>query len=87
MRFVAMRDLKINASGVLDGLEEGDVVVTRRGKPAAAMIRLDEDLLDDYILAHHPRFLAEVESARREYLKRGGISRAEMRRGLKPRRG
>ena len=87
MKFIAMRDLKINASGVLDKLDDGDVVVTRKGKPAAAMIRLDEDLLEDFILAHHPHLLASVETARREYLKKGGISHDEMRGRLKPRRG
>ena len=87
MKFIAMRDLKINASGVLDELEDQDVVVTRKGKPAAAMIRLDEDLLEGFILAHHPLLLQEVEAARLEYLKKGGIYHEAMRKRLKPRNG
>ena len=87
MKFVAMRDLKINASAVLDGLEDGDIVVTRNGKPAAAMIQLDEDSLEDFILAQHPRLLQEAETARREYRKKGGISHEDMRGRLKSRRG
>ena len=87
MKFVAMRDLKINASGVLDDLEGEDIVVTRKGKPAAAMIHLDENILEDFILAHHPLLLQEAETARREYRKKGGISHEKMRGRLKPKRG
>jgi PHD/YefM family antitoxin component YafN of YafNO toxin-antitoxin module len=78
MKFVTLRDLKINPSRVLDGLGEHDVVVIRKGKPAAAVIYLDEDMLDDYVLAHHPGLLREVKAARAEYLKSGGIDHATM---------
>lgn len=87
MKFVALRDLKINPSRVLDRLAKEDLVITRRGKPAAALVYLDEDLLDDFILIHHPTLLKEVESARSEYLKRGGISHEAMKKRLERRRG
>jgi antitoxin (DNA-binding transcriptional repressor) of toxin-antitoxin stability system len=78
MKFVTLRDLKINPSQVLDGLGKHDVVVIRKGKPAAAVIYLDEDMLDDYVLAHHPGLLREVKAARAEYMKAGGIDHATM---------
>jgi len=87
MRFVSLRDLKINASKVLGRLSKGDMVVTRNGKPAAALVYLDEDLLEDFILAHHPTLLSEVESARSEFLKKGGISHEAMKKRLLRRRG
>lgn len=87
MRFIALRALKINPSAVLDGLAEGDIVITRRGKPAAALLRLDEETLDEFILAHHPALLQEAEAARREYLAKGGITHSEMKAKVARRRG
>jgi prevent-host-death family protein len=79
MRFVTLRELKINPSRVLDQLVEEDIVITRGGKPAAALVYLDEELLDDFVLAHHPQFLQEVEVARAEYEEKGGIDHETMR--------
>ena len=87
MRFVAMRELRINPSKVLDALAEEDIVVTRNGKPAAALLQLDEELIEDFILAHHPTLLTEVEAARREFRKKGGIRHEEMRSRIERRRG
>lgn len=87
MKFVAMRELKINPSGVLNRLKREDVIVTRNGKPAAAMIMIDEDLLEDFIYAHHPSFMKGLEEARREYLRKGGVDHETMRRRILARRG
>lgn len=87
MKFVALRELKINPSRVLGRLSAEDIIVTRRGKPAAALLRLDEDLLDEFVLAHHPRLLREAESARREFLRKGGVGHAEMRKRVRRRLG
>ena len=78
MKFVAMRELKINPSKVLDRLAREDLVVTRSGKPAAALVPLDEDALDEFVIAHHPTLLYEVEAARAEYGEKGGIGQDEM---------
>ncbi|MBI2371195.1 MAG: type II toxin-antitoxin system Phd/YefM family antitoxin [Deltaproteobacteria bacterium] len=87
MNFVTLRELKINPSKVLDRLAEEDIVVTRRGKPAAALVYLDEDLLDEFVLAHHPKLLKEVEAARAEYEEKGGIDHEAMKRRIERRRG
>lgn len=87
MKFVTLRELKINPSRVLDRLAKEDVVVTRNGKPAAALVCLDEDLLDEFILAHHPRLLRETEAARSEYEAKGGIDHDAMRKRVERRRG
>ena len=78
MRFVALRELKINPSRVLDRLGRDDVVVTRNGKPAAALVPLDEDTLDEFVIAHHPTLLSEVQAALAEYGKKGGVGHDEM---------
>lgn len=87
MKFIAMRELRNNTSKILDQLAKEDIVVTRNGKPAAALVRLDEDLLEEFILAHHPTFLGEVEAARGEYRERGGIDHGEMKKRVERRRG
>src|SRR5439155_26846281 len=40
MEFVSLRDLKINPSKVMGRLSKGDMIVTRNGKPAAALVYL-----------------------------------------------
>ena len=87
MRFVNVRDLRINASRIVKSLRRGDVVVTSRGKPAAAVIYLDEDLLEDLILAHHPTLFKKAEGAYRELKRKGGISHEEMKMRVERRRG
>jgi prevent-host-death family protein len=86
MKFVTLRELKINPSKVLDRLAEEDLVVTRSGKPAAALVYLDEDLLDEFVMAHHREFLEEVEAARTEFQEKGGIDHDSMKK-LVERRG
>ena len=82
MKFITLRELKVNPSKVLDNLGKEDAVVTRGGKPAAALIYLDEDLLDDFVLAHHLTFLKEVEAARAEFQEKGGIYQESMKRRI-----
>jgi prevent-host-death family protein len=87
MKFFAIRDLRNDTTKLLRSLAREDIVITRNGKPAAALVYLDEDSLEDFILARHPTLPKEVESARREYLKKGGISAAAMRKRIERRRG
>ena len=87
MKFVALRELKINPSKVIDHLAEEDTVITRRGKPAAALVYLDEDLLDDFVLAHHPTLLRELDEALSEYEGKGGIDHQAMLKRTRRRRG
>ncbi len=87
MKFIAMRELRNNTSRLLDQLANEDVIVTRNGKPAAALVYLDENLIEDFILAHHPTLLKEVEAARREYEKKGGIDHESIKRRIERRRG
>jgi len=87
MRFIPMRELKINPSAVLNRLGREDMVVTRNGKPAAVLLGLDEDTLEDYMISRNPLFTKELEAAYSEYETKGGISHAEMRKRLGKRRG
>ena len=88
MKFVAVRELQINASRILDKVKKGeDVVLTRLGKPEAALINLTEDELEEFLVLRHPTLLKELKSAYEEYLKEGGVTQEEMREKLQKRRG
>jgi prevent-host-death family protein len=78
VKFVPIRELKINPSKVIRKLGKEGVVITRRGKPVAALTPLDEDLIDDYIFAHHPTLRKEVEEALAEGRRAGGVDHSTM---------
>jgi antitoxin (DNA-binding transcriptional repressor) of toxin-antitoxin stability system len=64
-------------------------VLTRRGRPVAAVVPLDDEDYFSMRLANDPRFIALIERSRASYKATGGISLAEMRRKYsvpKPRR-
>jgi prevent-host-death family protein len=58
------------------------VVVTRRGKPVAAVVGVDELDLESLSLSTNPQFVEIIASARRRLDKEGGIPAAEVRRRL-----
>lgn len=60
------------------------VIITNRGKPRAALVRLTEDDIDDVVLTR-PSFLREIEAARREQAAKGGVPLEEARRRLRRR--
>lgn len=74
MRFANVRDLRNNCAAILRKLSTQDVVITRRGKPVAAVIYMNEDLLDSFILAHHPTLMDGIRQDLGRW--RGGRLRA-----------
>jgi prevent-host-death family protein len=65
---VGVRELKNRASEILRAVrEEGaEYIITYQGRPSAVLlpIDIDEEDLEDYILAHHPHFVELREQAR-----------------------
>ncbi len=51
MNVVSIRDLSRNPSAVVDEVERSGrpALVTRHGKPIAALVRIDEDRLEEWI--------------------------------------
>lgn len=85
MKFVSLRELRLRTPSVLRRVARGEkIVITNRGKPQAALVRLTEDDIDDLVLTH-PSLLHEVDAARREYDAKGGVPLAEARRRLRSR--
>ena len=74
MKFVSVRELRIQTPDVLKRVARGEkVIVTKRGKPQAALVKLTEDDIDDLILSQ-PHFLEELDAAKQEYEEEGGLS-------------
>lgn len=87
MKFVTIRELKINGSKVVRKLKEEDAIVTFHGKPVAALLPVDEDTIEEFIIAHSPELLAELAQSYREYREKGGADLGTVKRKLKRRRG
>ncbi len=63
------------------------VVVTRRGKPMAAVVPLNSDDWEDFVVSQDPGFIEVIKRSDERYRAEGGISLEEVRRkyGLPPR--
>jgi len=69
---VGIRELKNRTSEILRAVrEEGaEYIITYQGRPAAILLPIDEEDLEDYVLAHHPR-LVELRERARQAIRQG----------------
>jgi antitoxin (DNA-binding transcriptional repressor) of toxin-antitoxin stability system len=65
---------------------EEPVVVLRRGKPFAALVPLDDEDWEDFVVSRHPEFLTILQRSQERYQAEGGITLAEMKRRYAPSR-
>jgi prevent-host-death family protein len=65
-----------------DEAEREPVVVTRDGKPIAALLPIENADLETVSLSTNPKFLALIERSRARQAAEGGIASEEMRRRL-----
>lgn len=65
---VSIRDLANNASAVVDEVATSGrpAVVTKHGKPVAAVVPIDQEALEDWVLANAPEFVANMAEADEE---------------------
>ena len=63
MKFASVREISQHPSRFVDLKEP--VIITKRGKPLRAMISMDEEELEDFILAQHLGLEDEIEKALR----------------------
>ena len=59
------------------------VILTRAGRPVAALVPIENADLETLTLSNHPGFLALIERSRARQKAEGGISSAKMRRRLR----
>jgi len=73
MKFTSVRELHNKTAEVLAQAEKEDIIITVRGKPKAVLRRLQQDELEDYLLAHHPKFQRMLKEAWEDYQLHGGV--------------
>lgn len=75
MKIASVADVKAQFSAYLKESELGPVIVTRNGKPVAALLAVrDDEELEHLILAHSARLRAILDTARRRIREGEGIS-------------
>lgn len=69
MAAVGIRELGRNPSKVVDEVESTrrPALITRHGKPVAAVVPIDDDALEDWILSTAPEFADDRAAADREH--------------------
>jgi prevent-host-death family protein len=75
-----IRDLQRRPSEIVDRVDKTGrpVLVTRRGRPAAVLMPLDQDALEDFVLANAPEFVASIDEAERDLRSERSRSAAEV---------
>lgn len=66
MKVVAVREAKQQLSGCIDRAQRERVLITRRGKPAALVIGVQGQDLEDVLLMQNPRFWELIETRRKQ---------------------
>ena len=78
MNTASVAALKAHLNDYLEQSQQGPVIVTRSGKPVAALVALtDAGELERLMLSHSPKFRAIVERSRRQIDETGGIPREQ----------
>ena len=69
---VGVRELKNRTSEILRAVREerAEYIITYQGRPMAVLLPVDQDEVEDYVLAHHPRFV-ELREQARQAIQRG----------------
>ena len=75
MKIASVAEVKAQFSAYLKESEHGAVIVTRNGKPVAALLAVrDDEELERLILAHSTRLRALLETSRQQIREGKGIS-------------
>lgn len=75
MKIASVAEVKAQFSAYLKESEQGVVIVTRNGKPVAALLAVrDDEEIERLVLAHSPRLQSILKAARRQILEGEGIS-------------
>lgn len=72
MEWVGIRELANRAGGVVDEVARSGrpALITKRGRPVAALVPIDEEGLEDWVLANAPEFTRSMAGADRDLAKR-----------------
>jgi antitoxin (DNA-binding transcriptional repressor) of toxin-antitoxin stability system len=82
MRIIEKMEATAPLTEYATGVKKEPVIVTRRGKPIAALVSIENADLETVSLSTNRRFLELIERSRARQRAEGGISSGEMRRRL-----
>ena len=68
------------SQSLVELVKKDTVVLTRRGKPVAALVPVDPDQWEDWVVSTNPDFIEIIERSEARYKAEGGISMDEIRR-------
>jgi hypothetical protein len=82
MKVIPVEQTSLSLPEVAELAKAGPVILTRKGKPLAAIKDLSGSDWESVSLANHPRFLALIEESRQSYRVEGGIAIDDLRKEL-----
>lgn len=78
MKIASVAEVKAQFSAYLKESEQGLVIVTRNGRPVAALVAVqDDEELERLVLAHSARLRAILETSRQQIREGQGIGHEE----------
>jgi prevent-host-death family protein len=79
MKVAPLYEVKNNLSEYVRETAAGPIVITKNGKPCAALVHLEEDQdMESFLLSHNPRFLHLLDEAHRKTQEKGGTPLSEL---------
>ena len=79
MKFANIRDLQRDASAIVSLAEKGgEVIITKRGKPAAVIYPLTEDMIEDYMISHSPSIRKKIAEGLKDAREGNVLSMSDM---------
>ncbi|MGH7231277.1 MAG: type II toxin-antitoxin system Phd/YefM family antitoxin [Nitrospiraceae bacterium] len=82
MKVVPLNEVKNRLSTYLEMSKREDIVVTKNGRAAAVLHGVTDEDLEDYLFESDPKFIARIESLRRQYKREGGTKIEDVRKEL-----
>ncbi len=83
MKIAPLYEVKNKLSQLVKETESGPIVITKNGKPCAALVHLAEDEdMESFMLSHSPRFLALLDRAAEKTREKGSVSLSALRKEL-----
>ena len=82
MKVVKLSEATVSLAEYVRRVDGEPLVVTRAGKPVAALVPIENADLETISLSTNPKFLAIIERSRRRARTEGEIGEKEMRRRL-----
>jgi len=82
MKTVEISKATLPLSDYTKGIKKEPVIITKEGRPVAALVSLPNADIEMVSLSNNPRFIALIERSRARQKSEGGISSEEMRQRL-----